>query len=214
MGGLAQPQAQLRSVEATLNYVLNDGQKIVVEPVGGGSTEMRTRGTLDPRQVTLRNGRLQDFTLEGDGFLLVDHDTTGHGFLRSRSDPRHLLSGNDRTDQSAERREARRCVRSYAADGRRRRSREAQRFAKSVPRVHNDYTEWSGPQRVRDLLPDEAEELLSRRFAIVQAWRPIRHPVESFPLAMCDARSISPDDLIVDRAAACEPDRPDLFDRL
>ena len=66
-----------------------------------------------------------------------------------------------------------------------------------VPRVHNDYTEWSGPQRVRDLLPDEADELLRRRFAIVQVWRPIRHPVESWPLAIADARSLSPDDMVV-----------------
>jgi hypothetical protein len=42
-----------------------------------------------------------------------------------------------------------------------------------------------------------ADELLRRRFAIVQVWRPIRHPVESFPLAICDARSISPDDFVV-----------------
>ena len=34
--------------------------------------------------------------------------------------------------------------------------------------VHNDYTHWSARKRVRDLLPDEAETLLSRRFAIVQ----------------------------------------------
>ena len=61
-----------------------------------------------------------------------------------------------------------------------------------VPRVHNDYTEWSGPQRVRDLLPDEADALLRRRFAIIQVWRPIRHPVESFPLAICDARTCRP----------------------
>jgi hypothetical protein len=66
-----------------------------------------------------------------------------------------------------------------------------------VPRVHNDYTEWSGPQRVRDLLPSEAEALLRRRFAIVQVWRPVRYPVETFPLAICDARSVSPNDLIV-----------------
>jgi hypothetical protein len=66
-----------------------------------------------------------------------------------------------------------------------------------VPRVHNDYTEWSGPQRVRDLLPDEAEELLKRRFAIVQVWRPIRLPVESSPLAICDARSVADDDLVI-----------------
>ncbi len=75
--------------------------------------------------------------------------------------------------------------------------REARKIREVVPRVHNDYTEWSGPQRVRDILPDEAEDLLSRRFAIIQVWRPIRLPVGSFPLAMCDARSISPDDLVI-----------------
>jgi len=66
-----------------------------------------------------------------------------------------------------------------------------------VPRVHNDYTEWSGPQRVRDLVPDEADELLQKRFAIIQVWRPIRHPVETFPLAIADARSIAFDDFVI-----------------
>ena len=75
--------------------------------------------------------------------------------------------------------------------------REARKIREVVRRVHNDYTEWSGPQRVRDLLPDEADDLLRRRFAIVQVWRPIRHPVESFPLAICDARSLAPDDLVI-----------------
>ena len=64
-------------------------------------------------------------------------------------------------------------------------------------RVHNDYTEWSGPQRVRDLLPDEADTLLRRRFAIVQVWRPIRYPVETFPLGIADARGIAEKDLVV-----------------
>jgi hypothetical protein len=63
--------------------------------------------------------------------------------------------------------------------------------------VHNDYTAWSGPQRVKDFLPDEAERLLQRRFAIVQVWRPIRHPVETFPLAVCDAPSLAPADLVI-----------------
>ena len=34
-----------------------------------------------------------------------------------------------------------------------------------VTAVHNDYTVKSGPQRVRDLMGEEAEELLSHRFA-------------------------------------------------
>ncbi|HUO01840.1 MAG TPA: CmcJ/NvfI family oxidoreductase, partial [Rhizomicrobium sp.] len=63
--------------------------------------------------------------------------------------------------------------------------------------VHNDYTEASGPQRVRDLLPArEAEERLKRRFMEVNVWRPIRGPLQDAPLAVCDARSIAPEDRI------------------
>src|SRR3954451_3539196 len=65
-----------------------------------------------------------------------------------------------------------------------------------VPRVHNDYTEKSGPQRVRDLLGDEAEALLKKRFAVINVWRPIRGPVQEFPLAVADARSVREADLI------------------
>ncbi|MGH8239327.1 MAG: CmcJ/NvfI family oxidoreductase, partial [Steroidobacteraceae bacterium] len=65
-----------------------------------------------------------------------------------------------------------------------------------VPRVHNDYTAKSGPQRVRDLLVDEAEALLRRRFSIINVWRPIRGPLEDAPLALCDARSVAAKDLV------------------
>lgn len=63
-------------------------------------------------------------------------------------------------------------------------------------RLHNDYTEKSGPQRVRDLLPDEADALLKRRFAMINVWRPIVGPVLDTPLALCDARTVEPGDLI------------------
>lgn len=65
-----------------------------------------------------------------------------------------------------------------------------------VPRVHNDYTVKSGPQRVRDLMADEADTLLRRRFSIINVWRPIRGPLEDWPLALCDAGSVMPGDLI------------------
>ena len=41
-------------------------------------------------------------------------------------------------------------------------TREEKQISGPVRNAHNDYTEWSGPQRVRDLLPDEAEELLKQ----------------------------------------------------
>ncbi len=66
-------------------------------------------------------------------------------------------------------------------------------------RVHVDYTLKSGPQRVKDLLgAAEAERLAASGARIIQVnvWRPIRGPVRRAPLALADASSIRPDDLI------------------
>jgi hypothetical protein len=63
-------------------------------------------------------------------------------------------------------------------------------------RVHNDYTAWSGPQRVRDLMGAEAEELLKHRFAEINVWRPIRGPLLRSPLALCDAQTLSQENLL------------------
>jgi hypothetical protein len=66
-------------------------------------------------------------------------------------------------------------------------------------RVHVDYTAKSGPQRVKDLLgEDEAARLAASGARIIQinVWRPIRGPVQRSPLALADAASIRPVDLI------------------
>jgi hypothetical protein len=63
-------------------------------------------------------------------------------------------------------------------------------------RVHVDHTARSGPQRVRDLLLDDAEALLRGRVQIINLWRPIRGPVQDAPLAVCDASSVAPGDLV------------------
>jgi hypothetical protein len=62
--------------------------------------------------------------------------------------------------------------------------------------VHNDYTIKSGPQRVRDLMGEEAEKLLSHRFEIVNVWRPIRGPLRDAPLAGCDATTVAFTDFV------------------
>jgi len=63
-------------------------------------------------------------------------------------------------------------------------------------RVHVDHTAKSGPQRVRDLLGDDAEELLRGRVQVINLWRPIKGPLQDAPLAVCDARSVDPGDLV------------------
>ncbi|RAI57354.1 CmcJ/NvfI family oxidoreductase [Roseicella frigidaeris] len=65
-----------------------------------------------------------------------------------------------------------------------------------VSRVHVDHTERSGPQRVRDLLGEEAEALLRGRVQIVNLWRPLAGPVRDMPLAVADARTAAPADFV------------------
>jgi hypothetical protein len=66
-----------------------------------------------------------------------------------------------------------------------------------VAQVHNDYTEQSGPKRKREILEEAGRsELMNRRVAFVNLWRPIVGPVWDNPLAVCDARSIAIDDLV------------------
>jgi hypothetical protein len=49
---------------------------------------------------------------------------------------------------------------------------------------------------VRDLLPDEADELLKGRVQVINLWRPTRGPVQDSPLAVCDATTIDLGDLV------------------
>ncbi len=65
-----------------------------------------------------------------------------------------------------------------------------------VTAVHNDYTVKSDPQRDRDLMGEEAEELLRYRFEIVNVWRPIRGPLRDAPLAVCDATTVAFTDFV------------------
>ncbi len=75
------------------------------------------------------------------------------------------------------------------------------RSAPAAPRrpvynAHVDFTAESGPRRVRELLRGDPAELMRRRHAIVNVWRPIVGPLHDAPLALADATSIAPGDLV------------------
>jgi hypothetical protein len=61
----------------------------------------------------------------------------------------------------------------------------------ALGRVHNDYTELSGPRRLRQLMPDMAQD---HPFLILNFWRPVAHAALDTPLALCDARSFATQD--------------------
>jgi hypothetical protein len=186
------------SITATLNYYLDNGEQPYTTTGGPGGLDVRSGGGQDPREVVLRNGRQEtrDFTLDHNGFRFVAHATKVADFF-NETEIRATYYPEMEALVKGETGASRVIVFDHTLRTADDAAREARKIREVVRRVHNDYTEWSGPQRLRDILPGEAEALLTRRFAIVQVWRPIRHPVETFPLGICDARSLAAGDLIV-----------------
>jgi hypothetical protein len=200
---IAEQDTMPDTIEATVNYLLDTGEMPVTYVAVPGSADTRSSSTLDPRRVTIRNGRPQAdrFTLDRNGFRFVRHDTKVADFY-DQDEVRRVYYPEMEALVKQESGASRVVVFDHTLRTADDELREAQKIREVVRRVHNDYTEWSAPQRVRDILPDEADALLRRRFAIIQVWRPIRHPVETFPLGIADAQSLSPEDLVVSERRA------------
>src|SRR5207248_5328621 len=45
------------TIEANVNYVLDNGEKLFTQTATPGATDTRTGGTLDPHRVTIHNAR-------------------------------------------------------------------------------------------------------------------------------------------------------------
>jgi hypothetical protein len=191
------------TIQATLNYIVDDGKPVFTIVATPGSSDTRSDATPDPRRVLIHNGRHEttDFELEKNGFRFVRHDTKVADFY-DEDEIKRIYYPEMVELIKAESGAKRVVVFDHTLRTADDELRESKKIREVVRRVHNDYTEWSAPQRVRDILPDEAEELLKRRFAIIQTWRPIRHPVETYPLAIADAQTLSPSDMIISERRA------------
>jgi hypothetical protein len=180
-----------------MSYIVETAEKPVSASYGPGSTIHTHTGTyVDHRvRITDMRGKEPELSLDREGFRLVDHPTRVTDFY-DEDEVRAVYYPE--LEQLVQRETG--CARAVVFDHTRRagddETREARQVRGPVRHVHNDYTEWSGPQRVRDLLPDEADELLRHRMQVVQVWRAVRGPILSSPLGICDARSIAPADLV------------------
>lgn len=185
-------------VEAVLNYAVDTGIKPVTHTAELNSTPALRTGKYEPHRTTICNGRLrsQEFSLEREGFVFVRHDTQVQDFYNEAE----LCSVYYPEIEALVMRESG-ASRVVIFDHTLRAQDEGIRAERKVREpnrsVHNDYTEWSGPKRVRDLLSvDQAERRLRGRFAIIQVWRPTRNPVRTNPLAIADARTLQTEELI------------------
>ncbi len=198
MSGVQAVETAPDAVEAVLNYALDTGEKPVTHTAVLNRTPVLRTGKHEARRATIHNGRpmAREFSLEREGFVFVRHDTRVEDFY----DEDELRSVYYPEVEALVKRESG-ASRVVIFDHTLRAQDEGIRAERKVREpnrsVHNDYTDWSGPKRVRDILPaDEAERLLQGRFAIIQVWQPTRNPVRTNPLAIADARSLRAEELI------------------
>ena len=184
-------------IEAKLNYIVDNGIKPVQYIDRPEDSDKTIVASYEQIPCKIYNGRpiSKTFSVASHGFAFVDSHTKVTNFLDEQEVKsvyypetaelvkQHSAASDvfvfDHTVRFADEKE-----------------REANAVRPPVKGVHNDYTELSAPQRVRDMLPKQADDLLSRRFAIIQVWRAIRLPIQTDPLAICDARSLKEEALI------------------
>jgi hypothetical protein len=191
--------ASLPHIKATLNYVAATGEKLVSyayePPAGVPMSNVQVEG----HATTIHDLRpaASKFALDEVGFKLLAHRSAVRDFWDEDEIKRvYYPESIDFLKQVTGATE----VRVFDHTLRRRVPGKDDRSA-GIPRqpanlVHVDQTATSGMERLRVAYPDEAAALLRRRVAIVNLWRPIKSPVLNAPLAVCDARSVMPKDLV------------------
>ena len=185
-------------VEASVNYLADLSVKPVTYNPPPGTGLPRRVGNYRDFKVRIHDARpiAKDLSLDREAFILTQHDTA----MRDFYDKEEVRSRYEAEVEALIKRETGAAKVVVFDHTIRTADRAVERGHRTPVRsVHNDYTETSGPQRVRDLLlADEAEARLNKRFAEYNVWRNIAHdPVEMAPLGFVDSQSIAPRDLAV-----------------
>ena len=189
-----------QSVRSKMNYTVDNGippDYYFYEP--DPSVKINPPGT-DPHDVEIVDGwpQVEKFSLDREGFVLKAFPAKFTGYddeaaVKSEFYPQiiefvKLQTGAKRVevfDHTIRKR--------LPADL----SQQTTVQRPAVQLVHADYTVKSGPQRVKDILPEEADQLLQGHVAFFNVWKPLNARVEELPLAMCDAGSAAKDDLLI-----------------
>lgn len=197
-------------IRAELNFLAPKDEYRHEKPVyvaseGGAGAGLYMTGQFELVAVDVGNARVANETptLDREGFTLVDHLSAVDDFYDDvqisdiyEAEVRDLVASATGA--------ARVVVFDYTRRGDSEDARISHKTREPSKVIHNDYTDASAETRVRDILPEEADGLLRRRFAIINVWRPINRPVETAPLALCDARTLDPVNLLAAERRAKE----------
>jgi len=194
MNSEEQNNASPAAVEVPILYMVDTGVAPVFRQTDTPADQVTLAGERVPHPMTIRNARLlpNTFSLDVEGFAFAEHVTRMTDFhdaaqLASVYTPEvealiaRLTGASEVVVYDHTRR---------SSDGG---HRQQYNWRDPVPLPHSDYTDWSAAQRMRDVFGDGADARLEQRFAIVNVWRSMTGPIEQWPLAVCDARTVNDD---------------------
>lgn len=191
-----QSAANLDHVDGVLNYLADRSEPVTYTYQPPPGVAART-GNYAKYSVAIHSARpiISDLSLDRQGFAVVSHLTAVANFYDEKEVRAIYYPEVERLVK-----ESTGAVKVHVFDHNvrcRPMAKMRENGAQEPVKVaHNDYTLKSGPQRVRDLVPNEADALLKNRFAVINVWRPIRGPVQESPLAVCDAQSMVQNDFV------------------
>jgi len=195
------------NVATELNYYQDPGDGSPPAPVYVGKADNVDRPHAAV-STTIHDisGDEEKYTLDGNGFQYVKHESKEKEF---RDDEKIKAEYYPEVEQLLK--DSTGATRVFIFDHTIRRAPTDNRGAPGEQirrgpgkRVHIDQSYSAARGRVTHHLPDEAEELLKKRFQIINVWRPIK-TITRDPLALADAHSVPDSDLI--GAALIYPNR-------
>ncbi|HZA53551.1 MAG TPA: CmcJ/NvfI family oxidoreductase, partial [Candidatus Udaeobacter sp.] len=140
--------------EATVDipYTVDTGEKLVNETFGPNNIRRRRTGAHELKRVAVRNGRLlaDRLSLDEQGFVFVEHKTQVTDFFDGEQLKSVYYPEVEQLIKSASG-ASRVVIFDHTLRSGDEGEREAKLIREPVLSAHNDYTEWSGPQRVREI---------------------------------------------------------------
>jgi len=186
------------TVRAKVQFAVKGSEPYVslVPEVGAGSD--KRAGLYQEQEIVVRNGRpnADRYSLDREGFLFMRSGTAMANFYDEAEVRRVYYPEMDRLVKQVTG-AAKVIVFDHTIRVDDAGAQTERKVRGPVRVVHNDFTERSAPQRVRDLLPpNEAEMRLKKRFGSINVWRPLHGPVETSPLVICEWGDIEESDLV------------------
>jgi hypothetical protein len=199
-------------VTSEVNYVCNApvASDQVLEFVTADE-DRSTMQTLPGRPMHIINARPLETDLDREGFLLVKHASSIADFGQieedAEADQRYVA---EMTELLAQVTGAQRVL--LLGGGKKRYGETATRElspllnAKPARYPHADNTDASSAELIAliGMFVDDIDPAAYSRHAMYNAWRAVTPPPQDIPLAVCDARSVQPDDEVTIRAVSLE----------